>query len=297
MTALNRLAALLGTITVGGILLSLSGGPSMKYMVAPGALLLVLGMTIGLGLFTYDRKRLFGAFQEMFSKKRPPREAQNKRMFSQLALYALLSGMVLALVQILLQSFRTSEGLEQIGSNPISLRASFTTLLYAVLIALGMWLISGQRVSNHDSGETDVISSPRHVMLGAGLLLFMTIGLVLLLVAGMTKDSSRQNRERNPSGPKPVKVVNNEVEGFYQGEDMLWRSTSMQESKGTLSLSPGAMATKAYNPYPGKHLINSDASTSADEMPLRWELSLDDEAQEKDFIYPDQSQPALPQID
>ena len=205
--------------------------------------------------------------------------------------------MVLALVQILLQSFRTSEGLDQIGSNPIALRAPFTTLLYAVLIALGLWLISGQRVSNNDSGEKDVIPSPRQVMLGASLILFMTIGLVLLLVAGMTKDSSRQNRDRNPSGPKPVKVVNNEVEGLYQGEDMFWRATSMQESKGTLSLSPGAMATKAYTPYPEKNLMVSDAATSADEMPLRWELSLDDEAQEKDLIYPDQSQPALPQID
>jgi len=89
-------------------------------------------------------------------------------------------------------------------------------------------------------------------------------------------------------------MVNNEVEGLYQGEDLFWRPTSMQESKGALLLSPGIMATREYN---GKTLMISDVSPSADEMPLRWELSLDDKALEKDLIYPDSSQPALPQID
>ena len=295
MTAWKRLAGLLGTLIVAGLLLSLSGGPSMKYMVAPGALLLVLGMTIGLGLFTYDRKRLFGAFKEMFSKNPPPRDTQNKRMLSQLALYALISGIVLALVQILLQSFRTSEGLDRIGSNPVALRAPLTALLYATLTALGLWLITGHRLSSNNPDEKEIITSQRQITMGASLLLFMTIGLVLLLVAGMTKDSSRQNRERNPSGQKPVEVVTNEVEGLYQGEDLFWRPRSMQETKGTLS--PGEVALKVYNHHPGKNLTVSDAATSVDEMPLRWELSLDNEALEKNLIYPDQSQPAIPQID
>ena len=295
MTALKRLAGLLGTVIVAGILLSLSGGPSMKYMVAPGALLLVLGMTIGLGLFTYDRKRFFGAFKEMFSENRPQRDTQNKRMLSQLALYALISGIILALVQILLQSFRTSEGLDRIGSNPVALRAPLTTLLYAVLAALGLWLISGRRISSNVSDEKDVITSQRQVMMGASLLLFMTIGLVLLLVVGMTKDISRQNMDRNPPAQKPVEVVNNEVEGLYQGEDLYWRPKSMQESKGALS--PGDVALKVYNHPPDTNLMVSNASTSVDEMPLRWELSLDNEALEKNFIYSDPSQPALPQID
>jgi hypothetical protein len=294
VTALKRLVGLLGTLIVAGLLLSLSGGPSMKYMLAPGALLLVLGMTTGLGLFTYDRKRFFGAFKEMFSKNRSRRDTQNKRMLSQLALYALISGLVLALVQILLQSFRTLEGLDRIGSNPVALRAPLTTLLYAVLTALGLWLISGQRVSNYDSGEKDVIASQRQIMMGASLLLFMTIGLVVLLVAGMTRDDFRQNRDKSPPGAKTLKAVSNEVEGLYQGEDLYWRPTSMQESKGALSLSPGARAIKTYNSYPDKNLTVSDASSSADEMPLRWELSLDDEDLEKDRICPYPSQTAFP---
>jgi len=292
VTALKRLVGLLGTVIVAGILLSLSGGPSMKYMVAPRALLLVLGTTIGLGLFTYDRKRFFRAFKEIFSKNHPACDTQNKRMLSQLALYALVSGMVLALVQILQQSFQTSEGLGRIGSNPVALRAPLTTLLYAVLAALGLWLISGQRKSSNVSDEKDVIASQRQIMMGASLLLFMAIGVVALLVAGMTKDSSRQNTYRNPPAQKPVEVVSNEVEGLYQGEDLFWRPKSMQESKGALS--PGDVTLKVYNHPPGKNLMVSDALTSVDEMPLRWELSLDNEALEKNLIYSGLSQPALP---
>ena len=291
MTALKRLAALLGTIIVAGILLSLSGGPSIKYMVAPGSLLLVLGMTMGLGLFTYDRKRLFRAFKEMFSTSRPHRDPHNKRMLSQLALYALLSGIVLALVQILLQSFRPSESVGRIGSNPLALRAPLTTLLYAVLTALGLWLITGHRVSNTNSDDTDVIASGRHVMLGASLLWFMTIGLVCLLVVGMTKDSSRQNRDRYRSGTKASAVVHNEVEGLYQGEGLFWRPTSMQEVTGARMPSHGGMASREHT---DNTLMGFDLSTCADEMPLRWELSLDDKAPRKDMIYPDSSLPALP---
>ncbi len=292
MPALKRLSALLGTIIVGGILLSLSGGPSLKYMIAPGALLLVLGMTMGLGLFTYDRKRLFRAFQEMFLKSRAHRDPHNKRMLSQLALYALLSGIVLALVQILLESFRSAESVGRIGSNPLALRAPLTTLLYAVLTALGLWLITGHRVSNDDSDTTDIIASQRHVMLGASLLWFMTIGLVSLLVIGMIKDSSRPNREGNPTDRKPATVVNNEVEGLYQGEDLYWRPTSMQESQSAHLTSPRGIATRENH---RKSLMVSDASTTnAEEMPLRWELSLENKTPEKDVILPDSSRPAIP---
>jgi len=282
-------------IIVGSILVTLNGGPSIKYMIAPGTLLLVLGMTVGLGFLTYDRNRFFGAFKKIFSRQQSGLDKQNKRMLSQLALYALVSGIVLAVMQILLQSFRTQEGFARIGSNPIALRAPLTTLLYAALTATGLWLFAFHRESIYNADENDVITSQRQNMLGAGLLLIMTMGLVLLLLAGMTKDSFQSEAAMAFSDGKRVDVVHNKVEGLYQDEDLFWRPSSMRETKETLFT--GNRITKRSNPNLRKHLIVSDAVTGADEMPLRWELSLAGETPEKDLLIPEQSQLAFPQID
>lgn len=285
MAALKRLVGLLGAVIVVGMLLSLSGGPSMKYMVSPGSLFLVLAMTIGLGLYTYSRKRLFGAFREIFSIMDSQPDPQNKRMLSQLALYALLSGIVLALVQILLQSFRTSEGFDRIGSDPLALRAPLTTLLYAVLMALGLWLITGHRVSKEGSSETDGVPFYRQFSIGASLLLLMMIGLVSLLVVGMTKDSSQRNSDKSPNGDNSPKVAD-KIDGLYRGKDFYWRPMSMSNSEPTPSPSCEERKTSNHNAYLDSRSMVSDAVPRTDDIPLRWELSLNESAMKKEIVSP-----------
>jgi uncharacterized iron-regulated membrane protein len=290
----KRLAGMLGTVVVGGIVLSLLGGPSLKYMLAPGALLLVLGMTFGLGLFTYDRKRYFRELKAIFIPHRSGRDSHPRRMLSQLALYALVSGIVLAILQILLQSFRTQGGFDRIGSNPIALREPLTTLLYAVLTGLGLWLLAGKKESV--SNESEAVRLHRQTMIGASLLLFMTTGLVLLLIVGMTKDSFRQSQEKSISEGTPVKAVSNEADGLYQGEDLYWRPKSMLGSTGPET--GGDMVTKMNTPYSVTDLMVSDAAAiRGEEMPLRWELSLVKESPAKDIFSPESSNPALSHMD
>ena len=196
--AWKRLAGLLGTVIVAGIVLSLLGGPSLKYMLAPGALLLVLSMTFGLGLFTYERKGYIRALKAIFSPHRSGgRDATYKRMLLQLALYALVSGIVLAILQILLQSFRAQGGLVRIGSNPMMLREPLTILLYAVLTALGLWVLAGEKASV--AKENESVRIHRQTIIGASLLLLMTTGVIILLIVGMTKDNFRQRQEKRVS--------------------------------------------------------------------------------------------------
>lgn len=295
MTAWKRLAGLLGAIFVAGMLLSLSGGPSMRYMVSPGALFQVFAMTLGLGLFTYNRKRLFGSFRELFSNQVSQRDPHHKRMLSQLALYALLSGIVLALAQILLESFRTSERIDQIGSNPVALRAPFTILLYAVLTALGFWLISGPKASQEDSNETEAIPFYRQFAMGASLLLCMMIGLVCLLVVGMTKDSMRQNSDEDGHGEPSARAFEEEVHGLYRGQDGLWRPLKSEPSH---SPRPEERTTCAQAVSPVSHSVIPPAVMPCpDEIPLRWELSLNDRPLDQDRISPMLSEPSPTHID
>ena len=101
MGSVKRISTLIGAIVIAAYIVSISGLAGLRYMPEPLILLLVLGLTLVLGLLTFEPKVLWAEFRNIFSRNKKTVTSQNKRILSQLALFSLISGIVWAIVLVL----------------------------------------------------------------------------------------------------------------------------------------------------------------------------------------------------
>ena len=278
MAVFVRLMVFLAALTVGGAILLWQGGPGYKFLIAPKTILLVMGFTALLGILTYQPKDLLRELKKIFVKTTSENERVHKPILIQLAMYALISGILLALVQIL--NHIGEVGSQSAEKSMLSLRAPLTSLLYAVLMGMGLLIVAGLEAipsGSQDKRETTQ-AGIKHVFFGTCLLM-VTVGILSVLLSGMILDERKEGTSEN-ANQDMVKTESPEggessgqVHGLTLGEDMIWRANISQEQKSLVKDTPSASNTQFRNSE--SILVVSEEVNSTTEVPLRWELSLD----------------------
>jgi hypothetical protein len=279
MVVIVRLLVFLAALAVGGAILLWQGGPGYKFLIAPKTILLVMGFTLLLGILTYQPKDLLREFKKIFVKSAPGNERIRKPILIQLAMYALISGILLALVQIL--DHIGAVGTQSAEKGMLSLRAPLTSLLYAVLMGMGLLIVAGLEAIP-TSGSRDQKESAqagiKHVFFGTCLLM-VTVGILSVLLSGMILDEKKSEtsdiavsqtvKAESPEGGESI----GQVHGLTLGEDMIWRVNMSQEPKSVAKDTPITSNTQFRNAE--SILVVAEEVNSTTEVPLRWELSLD----------------------
>lgn len=182
MKALKRILMFISAVLLAIFAVSLLGGPGVRYMVAPLTMLSVVGLTMGLAMLTYEPKKLIVELAKIFVGKEKDKDI-SKKMISQIALFALVSGIILAIMYVLvgLDADRPAQNRLE------SLRTPFMSLLYGILLALGMW-IAGQDEQNVAQLSKTRLYDQTQVAISSCLLL-LAMGVVGCLLIGMTRDN------------------------------------------------------------------------------------------------------------
>jgi len=267
-------------LVMGGLSLTAFGGVTPRYVLAPAILILVLGMTLVLGWLSYDAKRLADEFQKIFTTDKHETSDESRKLLMQLAAYSLISGIILATVQVLVQIWDWDSGLLTLGANAVSLRMPLTSVLYSVLTAMGFWMSSCRAAAN-DQHNSNNNQYPSLVHIGLfSCLLVLTAGVLSLLLLGMTLDQRSHEKVMvgesvyvRPDQPvEPMQLLHEEMEGLYQGKDMVWRTVNIRKTSEPSSV---VSAVTDQNILIEKSRIISDAILSSTDLPLRWELGVD----------------------
>jgi len=294
MKPLKRMCALAGVITLAGLFMAASRGPGLKYLLEPLTLILVLGLTVVLGVLTYDPQRLGAEFGKFFSRKTRTNTA-NKRMLAQLALYALVSGIILAVMHVLLHfkgwdmAQKSAAGASQLAS----VRMPFLSLLYGVLTALGLWVTCSDAPESH---EVDQPGKDPGIM--SFLVLLLTVAVLAWLIAAMSLDQKRlagvdrASADQLPSGSSgssdsasqagardgkqfqleaAVKEVPIKSVGSAFSE--AWGSTEVTASTGLTSTNPTERLGQG-NQAAVPSTVPVGKSKAADDSVLRWEVGV-----------------------
>lgn len=183
MVAAKRISVFLGVLALAGVVACVSGGSFAWQLSEPLTLLLVLGLTLVLGVLTYDPKQLGRELSRVFKSTRQIGPSDG-RVMAQLALYALAAGLVLCIVQMLLQQYATGDTAEQaLGSG--ALRSPLMSLLYGVLTAVSFWAISGQDIPAFRARAGHLQRSDRKQVVAAFCVLLLTAGAVSTSILGI----------------------------------------------------------------------------------------------------------------
>lgn len=296
MRLIGRSMLFVAMLVMGGLSLTAFGGVTPRYVLAPATLILVLGMTLVLGWLSYDAKRLAEEFQKIFTSGKHENSDESRKLLMQLAAYSLISGIILATVQVLVQIWDRDSELLVLGTSAVSLRMPLTSVLYSVLTAMGFWMTSC-RTSVNDQPNSSNNHYPNLAQVGLfSCLLVLTAGVLALLLLGMSLDQKAQeqpsfteldsvnevpsvngvatDKPGQPVGSLQVlhEVLHEEVEGLYQGKDMVWRPSNVRnkpDSSDTVS------AGTDRNILIEKSKTISDVILSSTDLPLRWEQSGD----------------------
>ncbi len=138
MEALRKGMIFLGVLIVITLTTVSAGHLDFKEFSEPLTLLLVIGLTLFLGAMTYAPGAIAAEMKKLLTHSKGG-EGPDRRLLAQLALYALVSGVVLAIVQIMLK-LRAEPG-GQLGWEVT--RTALLSLLYGVLAGVGFWAASG----------------------------------------------------------------------------------------------------------------------------------------------------------
>lgn len=276
MLALKRMVLVLGAIFVVGLIIFASGGVRLHYMMAPMTLLMVLGLTAVLGLLTYDSERLGEELKRIFIRSSGGQRRSSRKVLAQLALYGLVSGIVLAIVQILVQMGVDAKGTGEPIMARISLREPFTSLLYGVLTAVGLWVLSagdGPGVSEEKSRNRQI--NKRQMTIAFGMLL-LTVGVLSSLIMGMSMDDKRLQDKEQAAG-------RDKADDFgYAGQEFSEPKTGISQMNG-LNARPGHKLSQATDGEirgeisawrqraDGRSEIVSEGARGVGEVELRWE--------------------------
>ena len=183
MVAVKRVSMFIGVIMLAGFVVSLSRGLTGWQMSEPLTLFLVLGFTALLGVLTYDPKQLGRELLRVFTSSEGSKPF-DRRITGQLALYALAAGLVLSIVQILIQQFATGEAVEGSFSSA-ALRMPLMSLLYGVLTAVGLWAVSGHDLPEAVTQRARLGAWERRQLLGAFCVLMLTAGVLSTFILSM----------------------------------------------------------------------------------------------------------------
>ena len=276
MRLIGRLLLFFVMLVMGGLSLTVFGGITPRYVLAPATLILVLGMTLVLGWLSYDAKRLSDEFKKIFTCVKHENSDESRRLLMQLAVYSLISGIILATVQVLVQIWDRDSKLLMLGSSAVSLRLPLTSVLYSVLTAMGFWMSSCRSgaIGQHNSNSNHCPSLGQIGLFSC--LLVLTAGVLALLLLGMTLD---QKAQENPTfvemstimqtrSIEPMQILHEEIEGLYQGRDMVWRP---RITINRPNVTDTDLVGTDQETWFEKSKTISDAILSSTDLPLRWE--------------------------
>ncbi len=156
----------------------------------------VLCATLLLGLLTYEPAVMLQELKKLFSRHRDQRRTMRRRFHAQMALYALVSGITLAIMQVL--SSRT------FGNQTVEVEMALWPLLYGVFLAIAFWIVAGidgvERTP--DTAETQRPSEDNHQIILAFCVLLLMVGVVSILFVEIYNTAPWTNklivREENP---------------------------------------------------------------------------------------------------
>jgi hypothetical protein len=290
MGSVKRISTLIGAIVIAAYIVSISGLAGLRYMPEPLILLLVLGLAIVLGLLTFEPKVLWAEFHNIFSRNKKNVTSQNKRILSQMALFSLISGIVWAIVLVLDRlgdnsaNFHTDQAMS-------SLRMPFIAMLYGVLAAVGLWVVSGLDKPVEMERENTYDVEDRNQVILAFCVLLLTVGVLATLIVGINVVTIREGG-LGSSGMPDV------VQGLQLGDDLVWRPQRTENEK-IISKKPSLssldithhgkmdnldLSSEQLNtPQP----VSSIPAVTPDEAPLRWELTTETMAYETESLGPD----------
>lgn len=226
-------------------------------------LVLVLGLTTLLAVLTYDPRAIWHSLVRFGSRGKERQDSQTKRMTSQIALYALVSGIILAIIQILSVSGSAGE---------MEKKLALWSLLYGVLVAVGLWVISGvdkpaMNISNQNPSRGD-----ENQIILAFCVLLLTVGVLSLLFVEIQKVG--QNQALTQTGELSADLVNT---GLQLGDDMIWRPATFfkKDSKSEKPKQSPELAHGGHRGQNGRTSPGSQITVEPADAALRWELSLD----------------------
>ena len=249
-----RILTVFASIVVLAVMLALVyNGPASSGFSEIITLFLVLGLTALLGFLTYDPVVMWHHFVRVGFKDKKGRDPFAKRMVAQLALYALISGIIIAILQILSVSGQASE---------MEKKLALWSLLYGVLTAVGLWVISGLDKPG-SSRTTEKITGDENQVILAFCVLLLTVGVLSLLFIEMQKVGR----------PQILIEATKLNTGLQLGDDMIWRPATFfqEDSAGDPPAQPLKIAGGGKKPRKD----NTQVAVKPSEAVLRWELNLD----------------------
>ena len=277
MSPVKRIGAYVAAVVLAMFAVSVLGGPRLGYMVDPMTMLSVVTLTAVLATLTYPAGQVARQMKLIFTR-RTPTLAPNRRMIGQLALFAMISGIILAIMHVLL----TLKNAPADSAVPcaISLRTPFVCLLYGVLLALGLWVV-GQEQRQPNAGPADCYDQNQVIL--ASCLLLLATGVVGYLLFGLVSDQrSHGLRAATPSTAplaedRAVPAMADISTGSPQSSALATalRLNAAREAAGKRSAMGGDDAGgDEWKPLSNKELSNAaslSAYSTATLAVLRWE--------------------------
>ena len=283
LNMLRILTILTVTIALTAVVVIINSVSSDVLASEVAVLPVVLGLTLLLGVLSYEPGRLFGQFKRLFKQNRSSQPPLDKRMIAQLALYALASGLVLSIIQVLPTAGKVGQS-EHI-------KTAMWSLLYGVLTAIVLWVVSGLDKPEEQDDQGKTVPSDKNQIILAFCVLLLMVGALSLLFIEMfiASDSKAPALQRKTAQQTSIGYGDMRL-----GEDMIYRPVSFMDRSGQKNI-PIAIDTLV--PVPVQAIPNR-ASSQNEHAPtealLRWELSLDQRVEGHSI--PHQEDLALPAV-
>ena len=264
MRWLRILALLAGFVVLGAMAYLLYRGSVQNSggveLLSPVVVLLATGL---LAFLTYDPAVLGRELRKLLSSRKEVRQTLHRGILAQLALYGLVSGILLSIMQVLASRTMAAE--------PVDLQMALWPLLYGVFLAIAFWIVGGLDAADNRSAQTSRSKSgEENQTILAFCVLLMTVGVLSMLFMEIYEDSS-SNDVVLASEPAPVEPYGD----LKLHEDMRYRldaGDQVGEIETTEPATARAQTLPEQSPAPAKVSIEpgDEPVTLA---PIRWELN------------------------
>lgn len=260
MSILRVLTVFASLVVLAAMLFLVFNGPIVAGFAEMITLVLVLGLTVFLGVLTYEPRAIWHSLVRFGSRNREKRDPQAMKIMAQLALYALVSGIIFAIIQILSASVSQGE---------MEKKLALWSLLYGVLVAVGFWVISGVDKPAMSCTDQDSPRGEDNQVILAFCVLLLTVGVLSLLFVEMQKVDRYQTPIQ--TGKLSADLMDT---GLQLGDDMIWRPSTFTRKESEIKPSPPLAhhATRNQTNRPG---LGTSVAIKPAEAALRWELSLE----------------------
>ena len=267
MASLVKIIGFAVAIIVLGLLVSADGdGGGMSHFSEPLTLVMVFGLMAVLTLLTYEPGRLIEEFKKLFSKG--PHQ-MDKRMMSQLALYALIAGIVSAIVQMLVRLNSPVESATPAAVLEIQ-KPPLMALLYGSLTAVALWVVAGLESPAKAENKGEIAPADKKQTIVAFCVLLVAAGTISVMIVGVhltangylqeLLDARKTTQLQPGSDDLEVVLENAPLAGFEVAESVV--------DIDIVPIMPNDKAEAAV------YLVSSPTSSgisAGDDIPLRWE--------------------------